>query len=81
MRGVLHHTSVMLTLILNLILQIENRVVVKKTFTRAVIQSKSLTKGKMDLLMLFMLDNHQEIFKVSLVYVPLMNSESDDDDQ
>lgn len=53
-----------------MILQIENRVVVKKTFTRAVIQSKSLTKGKMDLLILFMLDNHQEIFKVSLIYVP-----------
>lgn len=47
--------------------QIENRMVVKKTFTRAVIQSKCLTKGKTDLLMLFMLDNHQEIFKVSFI--------------
>ncbi len=47
--------------------QIENRMVVKKTFTRAIIQSKSLTKGKTDLLMLFMLDNHQEIFKVSFI--------------
>lgn len=47
--------------------QIENRMVVKKTFTRAVIQSKSLTKEKTDLLMLFMLDNHQEIFKVSFI--------------
>lgn len=41
--------------------------VVKNTFTRAVIQSKSLTKGKTDLLVLFMLDNHQEIFKVSFI--------------
>lgn len=47
--------------------QVENRMVVKNTFTRAVIQSKSLTKGKTDLLVLFMLDNHQEIFKVSFI--------------
>lgn len=56
------HINQLFTLTSNF--QIENRVVVKKTFTRAVIQSKSLTKGKTDLLMLFMLDNHQEIFKV-----------------
>lgn len=56
------HIHQLFTLTLNF--QVENRVVVKKTFTRAVIQSKSLTKGKTDLLMLFMLDNQQEIFKV-----------------
>ncbi|KAK7117280.1 hypothetical protein R3I94_022745 [Phoxinus phoxinus] len=58
--------------------EIENRVVVKKTFTRAVIQSKSLTKGKMDLLMLFMLDNHQEIFKIPGSLHKLVSEKLDD---
>ncbi|XP_067292053.1 DEP domain-containing protein 7 [Pseudorasbora parva] len=58
--------------------EIENRVVVKKTFTRAVIQSKSLTKGKMDLLMLFMLDNHQEIFKIPGSLHKLVSQKLDD---
>uniref|UniRef100_A0A672R9N1 DEP domain containing 7 n=2 Tax=Sinocyclocheilus grahami TaxID=75366 RepID=A0A672R9N1_SINGR len=58
--------------------EIENRVVVKKTFTRAVIQSKSLTKGKTDLLMLFMLDNHQEIFKIPGSLHKLVSEKLDD---
>lgn len=46
------------------VFQIENRIHVKKTFCRALIQSRSLSKGKVDLLLLFMLDNHKDIFKV-----------------
>ncbi|XP_076860710.1 DEP domain-containing protein 7 isoform X2 [Brachyhypopomus gauderio] len=42
----------------------ENRMMVKRTFCRAIIQSKSLPKGKVDLLLLFMLDNHEDIFKI-----------------
>ncbi|MCJ8736179.1 hypothetical protein PDJAM_G00255960 [Pangasius djambal] len=42
----------------------ENRIQVKKAFCRAIIQSKSLSKGKVDLLLLFMLDNHEDIFKI-----------------
>ncbi|XP_026856040.2 DEP domain-containing protein 7 [Electrophorus electricus] len=44
--------------------EVENRMMVKKTFGRAIIQSKSLPKGKVDLLLLFMLDNHEDIFKI-----------------
>ncbi|XP_052453787.1 DEP domain-containing protein 7 [Carassius gibelio] len=58
--------------------EIENRMVVKKTFTRAVIQSKSLTKEKTDLLMLFMLDNHQEIFKIPGSLHKLVSEKLDD---
>ncbi|XP_051739869.1 DEP domain-containing protein 7 isoform X2 [Ctenopharyngodon idella] len=58
--------------------EIENRVVVKKTFSRAIIQSKSLTKEKMDLLMLFMLDNHQEIFKIPGSLHKLVSEKLDD---
>ncbi|XP_043083280.1 DEP domain-containing protein 7 isoform X2 [Puntigrus tetrazona] len=58
--------------------EIENRMVVKKTFTRAVIQSKSLTRGKTDLLMLFMLDNHQEIFKIPGSLHKLVSEKLDD---
>ncbi|XP_073687663.1 DEP domain-containing protein 7 [Garra rufa] len=58
--------------------EIENRVVVKKTFTRAVIQSKSLTKGKTDLLMLFMLDNYQESFKIPGSLHKLVSEKLDD---
>ncbi|XP_072529899.1 DEP domain-containing protein 7 [Salminus brasiliensis] len=42
----------------------ENRMIMKKTFSKAVIQSKCLSKGKVDLLLLFMLDNYQDIFKI-----------------
>ncbi|XP_030644247.1 DEP domain-containing protein 7-like [Chanos chanos] len=42
----------------------ENRMVVKKVFSKAIVHSKCLPKGKVDLLVLFMLDNHQEIFKI-----------------
>ncbi|XP_042608589.1 DEP domain-containing protein 7 isoform X2 [Cyprinus carpio] len=58
--------------------EVENRMVVKNTFTRAVIQSKSLTKGKTDLLVLFMLDNHQEIFKIPGSLHKLVSEKLDD---
>ncbi|XP_057185574.1 DEP domain-containing protein 7 isoform X1 [Triplophysa rosa] len=57
---------------------IENRVIVKKTFTRAIIQSRSLPKGKLDLLLLFMLDNHQEIFKIPGSLHKLVSEKLDD---
>ncbi|XP_690061.8 DEP domain-containing protein 7 [Danio rerio] len=56
----------------------ENRMFVKKSFTRAVIQSKSWTKGNVDLLVLFMLDNHQEIFKIPGSLHKLVSEKLDD---
>lgn len=37
---------------------------VKRAFSRAVVNHKNLAKGKVDLLVLFMLDNHCDLFKV-----------------
>nr|XP_055048449.1 DEP domain-containing protein 7 [Misgurnus anguillicaudatus] len=58
--------------------QIDNRVIVRKTFTRAIIQSRSLAKVKLDLLLLFMLDNHQEIFKIPGSLHKLVSEKLDD---
>ncbi|XP_018618809.1 DEP domain-containing protein 7 [Scleropages formosus] len=44
--------------------EIENRMAVKRAFSRAIVNSKNLAKGKMDLLVLFMLDNHADVFKI-----------------
>ncbi|XP_048825328.1 DEP domain-containing protein 7 isoform X2 [Brienomyrus brachyistius] len=44
--------------------EIENRMAVKRAFSRAVINHKNLAKGKVDLLLLFMLDNHCDLFKI-----------------
>lgn len=38
-------------------------------FCRAIIQSRNLSKGKVDLLLLFMLDNHEDIFKVLMTFM------------
>ncbi|XP_017562247.1 DEP domain-containing protein 7 isoform X2 [Pygocentrus nattereri] len=56
----------------------ENRMMVKKTFSRAIIQSKCLPKGKVDLLLLFMLDNYQEIFKIPGSLHKLVSDKLDD---
>ncbi|XP_029378251.1 DEP domain-containing protein 7-like [Echeneis naucrates] len=44
--------------------EIENKLAVKRSFTRAIIYSKSLSKEKEDLIVSFMLSNIQEIFKI-----------------
>ncbi|GAA6088990.1 DEP domain-containing protein 7 isoform X1 [Tachysurus ichikawai] len=58
--------------------ELENRIHVKKTFCKAIIQSKSLSKGKVDLLLLFMLDNHEDIFKVPGSLHKLVSDKLDD---
>ncbi|XP_061102168.1 DEP domain-containing protein 7-like isoform X1 [Conger conger] len=45
--------------------EIENRMAVKRAFSRAIVHNgKHLAKGKVDLLVLFMMDNHLDIFKI-----------------
>lgn len=44
--------------------QIENRMAVKRAFSSAIVYSTRLAKGKVDLLVLFMMDNHLDLFKV-----------------
>lgn len=46
------------------VLQIENRMAVKRAFSSAIVYSARLAKGKVDLLVLFMVDNHLDLFKV-----------------
>lgn len=38
---------------------------VKRSFSRAIVYSRRLSKGKVDLMVLFMMDNHCDLFKVS----------------
>nr|XP_033783959.1 DEP domain-containing protein 7 isoform X2 [Geotrypetes seraphini] len=42
----------------------ENRMVVKREFLRAIINNKNVSKGKTDLLVLFLLDYQRDIFKI-----------------
>uniref|UniRef100_A0A3B4FQ65 DEP domain-containing protein 7 n=1 Tax=Pundamilia nyererei TaxID=303518 RepID=A0A3B4FQ65_9CICH len=44
--------------------EIENRLAVKRSFSRAILHSKALSKEKEDLLLVFMLSNVKEIFKI-----------------
>lgn len=44
--------------------EMENRVAIKRTFSRAILHSKDVTKEKEDLMVIFMLSNIQEIFKI-----------------
>ncbi|KAM4574025.1 DEP domain-containing protein 7-like isoform 2-T2 [Odontesthes bonariensis] len=44
--------------------EIENRLAVKKSFSRAILHSKSFSKEKEDLMLVFMLSNIKEIFKM-----------------
>ncbi|XP_013857347.1 DEP domain-containing protein 7 [Austrofundulus limnaeus] len=44
--------------------EIENRMAVKRAFSRAIIYSRRLPKGKLDLTVLFMMDNYTDLFKV-----------------
>ncbi|XP_073514216.1 DEP domain-containing protein 7 isoform X2 [Phyllobates terribilis] len=42
----------------------DNRMTVKRKFSKAIINNKSLSKGKCDLLVLFLLDHHKDVFKI-----------------
>ncbi|XP_072236516.1 DEP domain-containing protein 7 [Leuresthes tenuis] len=44
--------------------EIENRMAVKRSFSSAIVYSRRLPKGKVDLLVLFMMDNHSDLFKI-----------------
>ncbi|XP_017322276.1 DEP domain-containing protein 7 isoform X1 [Ictalurus punctatus] len=44
--------------------EIENRMAVKRAFSSAIVYSARLAKGKVDLLVLFMIDNHLDLFKI-----------------
>ncbi|XP_016143389.1 DEP domain-containing protein 4 [Sinocyclocheilus grahami] len=46
--------------------QIENRALVSKTFVKAVIQSKEMTRVQCERLLLFLMDNHTQLFKTPL---------------
>uniref|UniRef100_UPI00398F577E DEP domain-containing protein 4 n=1 Tax=Pristiophorus japonicus TaxID=55135 RepID=UPI00398F577E len=41
-----------------------NRTVMRRTFTKAIVQSKSLSKTQAEELVLFLMDNHTEVFKI-----------------
>lgn len=42
----------------------ENRMAVKRSFSSAIVYSRRLSKGKVDLMVLFMVDNHCDLFKI-----------------
>nr|DBA17425.1 TPA: hypothetical protein GDO54_002875 [Pyxicephalus adspersus] len=42
----------------------ENRMTVKRKFSKAIVNNKNLSKGKSDLLVLFLLDHHKDVFKI-----------------
>ncbi|XP_028257237.1 DEP domain-containing protein 7 [Parambassis ranga] len=44
--------------------EIENRMAVKRSFSSAIVYSSRLSKGKVDLMVLFMMDNHCDLFKI-----------------
>ncbi|XP_051952639.1 DEP domain-containing protein 7 isoform X2 [Xyrauchen texanus] len=44
--------------------EIENRMAVKRAFSNAIVHRMKLAKGKVDLLVLFMMDNHHDLFKI-----------------
>ncbi|XP_028263539.1 DEP domain-containing protein 7-like [Parambassis ranga] len=44
--------------------EMENRLVVKRSFSRAILHSKTLSKEKEDLMLVFMLSNIKDIFKI-----------------
>ncbi|XP_028298799.1 DEP domain-containing protein 7 [Gouania willdenowi] len=44
--------------------EIENRMAVKRSFSSAIINNRRLSKGKVDLMVLFMMDNHCDLFKI-----------------
>lgn len=53
--------------------EIENRMAVKRAFSSAVVYSKRLPKGKVDLMVLFMMDKHDDLFKVPVTLHKLVS--------
>ena len=45
----------------------ENRLAVRRSFSRALLHSKTLSKEQEELMVAFMLSNRQEIFRVSII--------------
>ncbi|KAM4744046.1 DEP domain-containing protein 7 isoform 2-T2 [Anableps anableps] len=46
--------------------EIENRMAVKRSFSSAIVYSGRLSKGKVDLMVLFMMDNYCDMFKIPI---------------
>uniref|UniRef100_A0A8C6LGX2 DEP domain-containing protein 7 n=1 Tax=Nothobranchius furzeri TaxID=105023 RepID=A0A8C6LGX2_NOTFU len=46
--------------------EIENRIAVKRAFSSAIIYNRRLPKGKAGLMVLFMMDNYSDLFKIPL---------------
>ncbi|XP_029979835.1 DEP domain-containing protein 7 isoform X2 [Sphaeramia orbicularis] len=44
--------------------EIENRMAVKRAFSSAIVYSRRLSKGKVDLMVLFLMDKHCDLFKI-----------------
>ncbi|XP_028622664.1 DEP domain-containing protein 7 [Grammomys surdaster] len=42
----------------------DNRMVVKRVFSKAIVNNKNLSKGKTDLLVLFLMDHQRDVFKI-----------------
>ncbi|XP_044536917.1 DEP domain-containing protein 7 [Gracilinanus agilis] len=42
----------------------DNRMVVKRAFSKAIVNNKNLSKGKTDLLVLFLVDHQKDVFKI-----------------
>ncbi|XP_058146786.1 DEP domain-containing protein 7-like [Dasypus novemcinctus] len=42
----------------------DNRMVVKRIFSKAIIDNKNVSKGKTDLLVLFLIDHQKDVFKI-----------------
>ncbi|XP_007941470.1 DEP domain-containing protein 7 [Orycteropus afer afer] len=42
----------------------DNRMVVKRVFSKAIVDNKNLSKGKTDLLVLFLMDHQKDVFKI-----------------
>ncbi|XP_007530156.1 DEP domain-containing protein 7 [Erinaceus europaeus] len=42
----------------------DNRMVVKRIFSKAIVDNKNLSKGKTDLLVLFLVDHQKDVFKI-----------------
>ncbi|KAF4009367.1 hypothetical protein G4228_000744 [Cervus hanglu yarkandensis] len=56
----------------------DNRMVVKRIFSKAIVHNKNLSKGKTDLLVLFLMDHQKDVFKIpgtlhKIVSVKLMD--------
>ncbi|XP_061466520.1 DEP domain-containing protein 7 isoform X2 [Rhineura floridana] len=46
----------------------DNRMVVKRTFSKAIVNNKTLSKGKTDLLILFLVDYQKDVLKLLLLF-------------